>query len=189
MQSLRVSGRHEAYGKPKHTDSHVFIVSMAASVYIGKHIAGQQGEWLAATEKRLEATKSMLSSLKAIKMMSASQRVRSAIEKLRVLEFAASKMYRTLLVASVLSCKGTLALCHARLFYSRVLPRASLYDGDLGASVSLRHIHRLRRSLCRLRYRQDVQFPYSDSSCRQPSSHSLPSYTKYGRRTGVCPQS
>jgi len=83
---------------------------MVASVYIGKHIGGQQGKWLAATEKRLEATKSMLSSLKAIKMTSAGRRVGQAIEALRVSEFAASKIFRSLLVASVLSCKHNFAL-------------------------------------------------------------------------------
>lgn len=51
------------------------------------------------------ATKNMLSSLKAIKMMGASQRTGLAIEKLRVFEYAASKISRRLLTGSVISCK------------------------------------------------------------------------------------
>lgn len=78
-------------------------VSTLGSTYIGKQIGTQQQIWLAATEKRITATKKMLSSLKAIKMMGASERVGRLVEKLRSLEFAASKSFRTLFVGSLFS--------------------------------------------------------------------------------------
>ncbi|KAF7880654.1 uncharacterized protein EAF02_007500 [Botrytis sinoallii] len=62
------------------------------------------------TEKRIAATRKMLSSLKAIKMMGASQRVRMTIEKFRDLEFVASKSFRTLLIGSLISSYSTLTL-------------------------------------------------------------------------------
>ena len=66
-----------------------------------------QQTWPAGTEKRIAATREMLSSLKAIKMMVASQRVGMVIEKLRDLEFVASKSFRTLLIGSLFSCEFT----------------------------------------------------------------------------------
>lgn len=61
------------------------------SAFLGKHAGNAQQTWLADTEKRIAATKNMLSSLKSIEMMDASQCVRIAIEKLRDLEFVVSK--------------------------------------------------------------------------------------------------
>jgi ABC-type bacteriocin/lantibiotic exporter with double-glycine peptidase domain len=80
-------------------------VSTAISTYIGKSTGKQQQKWMAATEKRIAATRKILSSLKAIKTTGSEQRVSSTIQTLRAREFAASKMFRTLLVGSVLSCE------------------------------------------------------------------------------------
>ncbi len=55
----------------------------------------------------------MLSSLKAIKMSGFGQKVTSNIEGLRMKEFEASKMFRTLMVAGVISCKISLLVLEA----------------------------------------------------------------------------
>lgn len=72
-------------------------------MFIGKSSGPQQKRWFAATEKRINETKNMLASLKAIKMTGASRRVSSSIEGLRLTEFDASKLFRNLIVAGVLS--------------------------------------------------------------------------------------
>lgn len=56
-------------------------------------------------EKRIQATKHMLSSLKAIKMTGADRKAAAMITKLRGMEFEASKMFRRLLVAGLFSCE------------------------------------------------------------------------------------
>jgi len=48
----------------------------------------------------------MLSSLKAIKMTGADKRAAAVIENLRLLEFAASRMFRRLGVAGLISCES-----------------------------------------------------------------------------------
>ncbi|QGA20124.1 hypothetical protein EYB26_007825 [Talaromyces marneffei] len=92
------------------------LVSTAISTYIGKSTGKQQQKWMAATEKRIATTRKMLSSLKAIKTTGSEQRVSSTIQTLRVREFAASKMFRALLVGSVLSSYTTLTLSPVFVF-------------------------------------------------------------------------
>ncbi|KAK3313259.1 putative ATP-binding cassette transporter [Apodospora peruviana] len=94
----------------------VALVSLLGSILIGKNIGRSQATWLSATERRLEATKSMLSSLKAIKMTSAGERVESDVERLRRLELAASKAYRMLDVATVLVAFATVNLAPVVVF-------------------------------------------------------------------------
>ncbi|TGO56427.1 hypothetical protein BOTNAR_0223g00070 [Botryotinia narcissicola] len=88
----------------------VALICAMGSTFLGKHVGKAQQTWLAGTEKRIAATKKMLSSLKAVKMMGASQRVQIAIEKFRDLEFVASKSFRTLLIGSLISSYSTLTL-------------------------------------------------------------------------------
>ncbi|KAF7942729.1 uncharacterized protein EAE97_006183 [Botrytis byssoidea] len=85
----------------------VALICAMGSTFLGKHIGKAQQTWLTGIEKRIAATKKMLSSLKAVKMMGASQRVRMAIERFRDLEFVASKSFRTLLIGSLISFDGT----------------------------------------------------------------------------------
>lgn len=82
------------------------LVSTTASIVVGRHIASQQSKWLAATEKRMAATKRMLSSMKAIKMLGSNRSIHATIEKLRLLELDASKIFRKLIVGSLISCKS-----------------------------------------------------------------------------------
>ncbi|KAF2973471.1 hypothetical protein GQX73_g11 [Xylaria multiplex] len=94
----------------------IVLICTVASVFIGKHSATQQRVWLAATERRIQATKHMLSSLKAIKMTGADGRVTAAIIKLRSLEFESSKVFRRLLVGGLFSSFATLALSPVVVF-------------------------------------------------------------------------
>lgn len=86
-------------------DIYIPIVCTVASTFIGKRSAVQQRVWLAATERRIQGTKHMLSSLKAIKMTGADKRAAAAIKKLRSLEFESSKILRRLLVGGLFSCE------------------------------------------------------------------------------------
>ena len=86
------------------------LVCTFGSTFISKQVGAQQQIWLKATEKRISATKNMLASLKAIKMTGADIQVAAVIERLRGLEFAASKLYRTLLVGTVFVCMKSLSL-------------------------------------------------------------------------------
>ncbi|KAI0109014.1 putative ATP-binding cassette transporter [Nemania sp. FL0031] len=92
------------------------IVCLTISLTIGKYSAQQQRIWLAATEARISATKNMLSSLKAIKMTGFDAKAASAIEKLREVEFAASKMFRKLLVGGVFTAYSTSTLAPVLVF-------------------------------------------------------------------------
>ncbi|KAK8090448.1 hypothetical protein PG997_005409 [Apiospora hydei] len=94
----------------------VALVSTTASIIVGKHIATQQGNWLAATEKRMAATKRMLSSMKAIKMLGSNRSVHATLEKLRLLEFAASKIFRRLIVGSLIASYSTVTLAPVVVF-------------------------------------------------------------------------
>ncbi|KAH8912445.1 putative ATP-binding cassette transporter [Coniochaeta sp. PMI_546] len=94
----------------------IALVCTAASTYVGKGLVAQQGRWMSATQKRIGATSSMLSSLKAIKVMGLNHSVGKSIEKLRELEFSASKMFRQLLIATLFSSHATLTLAPVLAF-------------------------------------------------------------------------
>ncbi|KAF5876101.1 putative abc multidrug protein [Botrytis fragariae] len=111
----------------------VALICAMGSTFLGKHVGKAQQTWLAGTEKRIAATKKMLSSLKAIKMMGSGQRVRMAIEKFRDLEFVASKSFRTLLIGSLISSYSTLTLAPVVAFGTYIgSTRAT--NGDFNAS-------------------------------------------------------
>ncbi|RYC61385.1 hypothetical protein CHU98_g4815 [Xylaria longipes] len=91
-------------------------IVLLASTFIGKNSAVQQRIWLAATERRIQGTKHMLSSLKAIKMTGADKRAAAAIKKLRSLEFESSATLRKLLVGGLFSSFATLTLSPVVVF-------------------------------------------------------------------------
>ncbi|OIW33935.1 putative ATP-binding cassette transporter [Coniochaeta ligniaria NRRL 30616] len=103
-------------GPPSLTVLAIALVCTAASTYAGKGLVAQQGRWLSATQKRIGATGIMLSSLKAIKVMGLDHSVGKSIEKLRELEFSASKMFRQLLIATLFSSHATLTLAPVLAF-------------------------------------------------------------------------
>ncbi|KAI1425294.1 putative ATP-binding cassette transporter [Xylaria sp. FL1777] len=111
----------------------IALICTAASVFIGKRSAVQQRVWLAATERRIQSTKHMLSSLKAIKMTGADRRAAAAIKKLRSLEFEASKIFRRLLVGGLFSSFATLTLSPVLVFGAYIGATAS-QDRSLDSS-------------------------------------------------------
>lgn len=76
-----------------------------ASLLLGKRVAVAQRTWLQATEQRVRATRKLLVSLKALKMMAMDAAAAASITNLRQLEFAASKPFRSLVIGSVFVCK------------------------------------------------------------------------------------
>nr|A0A8J9WHR9.1 RecName: Full=ABC-type transporter phomO; AltName: Full=Phomopsin biosynthesis cluster protein O [Diaporthe leptostromiformis]BDA39144.1 ABC transporter [Diaporthe leptostromiformis] len=108
-------------------------VCLGASTYVGKHMAIQQGVWLAAVERRIGATKKMLASIKAIKMMGAGPSVAEALERLRRLEFAASRKFRALIVGTLLSSYSTATLAPVLVFGTYI--GATTAAADFSAST------------------------------------------------------
>ncbi|KAF2277337.1 putative ATP-binding cassette transporter [Westerdykella ornata] len=94
---------------------------------------GEQRVWLSATERRIAATKKMLSSLKAIRMTGLGERVGATIEDLRTKEYAASKMFRVLLVGSALSSYTTLTLSPV-LVFGAYIGSTQAQHGDLNVT-------------------------------------------------------
>ncbi|KAI3332296.1 putative ATP-binding cassette transporter [Xylariaceae sp. AK1471] len=111
----------------------IVLICTVAATFIGKRTAGQQRIWLAATERRIQATKHMLSSLKAIKMTGADRRTAAAIKKLRSLEFDSSKGLRRLLVGGLFTSFATLTLAPVVVFGAYIGATASQHQ-DLNAS-------------------------------------------------------
>ncbi|KAI1152199.1 putative ATP-binding cassette transporter [Nemania diffusa] len=111
----------------------IVLVCTVASVFIGKRSAVQQRVWLAATERRIQATKHMLSSLKAIKMTGADRKAAAAIQKCRNLEFEASRTFRRLLVSGLFSSFATLTLAPVVVFGVYIGATASQHQ-DLDSS-------------------------------------------------------
>ncbi|KAI0444796.1 putative ATP-binding cassette transporter [Xylaria telfairii] len=111
----------------------IVFVCTVASAFIGKRSAVQQRVWLAATERRIQGTKHMLSSLKAIKMTGADKRAAAAVKKLRSLEFESSKILRRLLVGGLFSSFATLTLSPVVVFGAYIGATASQHR-DLNSS-------------------------------------------------------
>ncbi|KAI1116845.1 putative ATP-binding cassette transporter [Nemania sp. NC0429] len=111
----------------------IVLICTVASTFIGKRSATQQRVWLAATERRIQATKHMLSSLKAIKMTGADRRAAAIIQKLRGLEFDSSKALRRLLIGGLFSSYATLTLAPVVVFGAYIGATASQHR-DLDSS-------------------------------------------------------
>ncbi len=80
-------------------------MSSIACASLSKKLSGMQQQWLAAVEQRLGPTKRMLSSLKAVKMLSADDRISSTITALRRAELAAAWPFRRLRIFTTAICK------------------------------------------------------------------------------------
>jgi hypothetical protein len=72
---------------------------------LAKKIGAQQQIWLGAMEKRVDATKRMLDSIKSVKMLGKEIELNMLITGLRVLEIRAARLFRGLLTISVFLCK------------------------------------------------------------------------------------
>ncbi|KAH8659368.1 putative ATP-binding cassette transporter [Tricladium varicosporioides] len=130
----------------------VALIFTALSMSIGKLSGPQQKKWLEATEKRINETKNMLASLKAIKMTGANKRVSSTVKALRLTEFHESKLFRNLMVAGVLSAYATLTLAPILVFgvYTAVNEAKKEYFNATRLFTSLILISLLASPLIRL---------------------------------------
>lgn len=72
----------------------------------------QQRKWLMAIEKRLDATKRGLDSLKAIKMQGGEAKFSRVVNKLRVLEIRTARPFRALIIVAVLMCESSPTMTH-----------------------------------------------------------------------------
>jgi len=72
---------------------------------MSSRIGKAQGSWLRSVQKRLNATASMLGSIKGIKMLGLTDYISTFIQRMRVEEIVSSLSYRKLLVFSIVLCK------------------------------------------------------------------------------------
>ncbi|KAK2037259.1 canalicular multispecific organic anion transporter 1 [Colletotrichum somersetense] len=86
------------------------------SSVVANKISLQQQKWLRAMEQRIEATKRLLDSLKAVKMRGAEDRVSEVVNELRRLEIRAARLFRALITASVFLSYSTVTLSPLLVF-------------------------------------------------------------------------
>ncbi|KAH9430121.1 hypothetical protein MCOR02_009841 [Pyricularia oryzae] len=101
--------------------SSVAMLGLALSCGVGAYfVAGnmslQQGKWLKAMEQRIDATKRLCDSLKAVKMRGAETRVSRVVNELRRLEIQAARPFRALITASVILSYSTMTLSPLLVF-------------------------------------------------------------------------
>ncbi|KAK8143317.1 hypothetical protein G3M48_007447 [Beauveria asiatica] len=94
----------------------VTIVSSIACTSLSKKLSGMQQKWLKAVEQRLGPTKRMVSSLKAIKMLSANERVASLLSTLRRDELAVAWPFRRLRIVTTAISYSTITLSPPLVF-------------------------------------------------------------------------
>ncbi|KAK1969081.1 canalicular multispecific organic anion transporter 1 [Colletotrichum sublineola] len=86
------------------------------SSVVANKISLQQQKWLKAMEQRIEATKRLLDSLKAVKMRGAEDRVSEVVNQLRRLEIRAARLFRALVTASAFLSYSTVTLSPLLVF-------------------------------------------------------------------------
>ncbi|OAR00619.1 hypothetical protein LLEC1_02971 [Akanthomyces lecanii] len=94
----------------------VTIMSSIACASLSNKLSGMQQQWLAAVKQRLGPTKRMLSSLKAVKMLSVSDRISSTITALRYAELAAAWPFRRLRIVTTAISYSTITLSPPLVF-------------------------------------------------------------------------
>ncbi|SMR50997.1 unnamed protein product [Zymoseptoria tritici ST99CH_1E4] len=104
------------------------LLCAMASLLLGKRVAVAQRTWLQATEQRVRATRKLLVSLKALKMMAMDAAAAASITNLRQLEFAASKPFRSLVIGSVFVSYSTLSLAPVVAFGTYVGIHGAAFD-------------------------------------------------------------
>lgn len=85
------------------------LVSSIACTSLSKKLSGMQQKWLKAVEQRMAPTKRMVASLKAVKMLSANERVATTLSALRRAELAVAWPFRRLRIVTTAICKFLLA--------------------------------------------------------------------------------
>lgn len=110
----------------------ITIVSSAVCLSLSNKISRRQQKWLAAVEQRLARTKRMLSSLKAVKMLSASDRMHSSITALRRAELAVAWPFRRLQIITTAISYSSITLSPPLVFGVYV----AMTSGNHGLDVS-----------------------------------------------------
>lgn len=91
-------------------------VSSVACTSLSKKLSGLQQKWLLAVEQRLAATKCAVASLKAVKMLSADERVATTLSALRRAELAVSWPFRRLRIVTTAICELLFLATHILSF-------------------------------------------------------------------------
>ncbi|KAI6361085.1 hypothetical protein MCOR25_006549 [Pyricularia grisea] len=86
------------------------------SSFVATKMSLQQGKWLKAMEQRIDATKRLCDSLKAVKMRGAETRVSRVVNELRRLEIQAARPFRALVTGSVVLSYSTITLSPLLVF-------------------------------------------------------------------------
>lgn len=90
-------------------DANGWLISLTAcgvgAYFVAGNMSLEQGKWLKAMEQRIDATKRLCDSLKAVKMRGAETRVSRVVNELRRLEIQAARPFRALITASVILCQ------------------------------------------------------------------------------------
>ncbi|EGX95333.1 ATP-binding cassette transporter, putative [Cordyceps militaris CM01] len=110
----------------------LWAVSSAVCLSLSNKISRRQQKWLAAVEQRLARTKRMLSSLKAVKMLSASDRMHSSITALRRAELAVAWPFRRLQIITTAISYSSITLSPPLVFGVYV----AMTSGNHGLDVS-----------------------------------------------------
>ncbi len=142
----------------------------------------RQRIWIEATQKRVDATATMLGSIKAVKMLSLEARLQKALESLRHQEVKISKAYRYLTSSCVVLCKQYPGITELIVF--KFLHQHSLCNLDYFSSRSIRRIHRHRRAR-KFGHLQDVHVVDADQPSGEPARQSLPVLANVPRITRV----
>jgi ATP-binding cassette, subfamily C (CFTR/MRP), member 1 len=72
-----------------------FLVATALSFLVANHSANRQRSWLEAIQSRINFTSEIFGSMKSVKMLGLSERMRQHIQQMRDDEMSISKRYRT----------------------------------------------------------------------------------------------
>ncbi|KAF4430087.1 ABC transporter ecdL [Colletotrichum fructicola] len=105
----------------------------AISSFVASKISVQQRNWLKAMEQRIDATKRLLDSLKAVKMRGAEDRVGQVVNELRRLEIQAARLFRALITVSVFLSYSTVTLSPLLVFAAYIGVNGA--DSDLDSAT------------------------------------------------------
>ncbi|KAF2218105.1 hypothetical protein CERZMDRAFT_119613 [Cercospora zeae-maydis SCOH1-5] len=104
------------------------LLCALAATLLGRRVGPAQRAWLAASERRVAATRTLLTFRPAVKMMGAEAAVATTIADARQQELAASKPFRTLMVGSVVVSFSTLSLAPVVTFGAYIAIHGAALD-------------------------------------------------------------
>ncbi|KAI0121748.1 hypothetical protein BJ170DRAFT_644151 [Xylariales sp. AK1849] len=78
------------------------IVCAFAAIFLSSFAGAFQAFWMAALEKRIAITSSLLGSIKGVKMLGLTRKVSETVQRLRLAEIASARKFRLMLLAVVI---------------------------------------------------------------------------------------